>query len=149
MTQSFNVNVGGTFTPITHPFVNIGGTWTPISIGWVNVGGTWVEFFVLSPTVVASPTFAQASGRAPIVVTTGTVTATATGGTGTYASYVWSWLSGGSGITITSPNTASTAWTAGLQTGQNLFGQAICTVTDSGGNVGVSNTIGVTIAATN
>lgn len=149
MTQSFNVNVSGTFTPVTHPFVNLGGTWTPVSIGWVNVGGTWTEFFVLQPTVVASPLTVSARGFAPISLTTGNATAVASGGTGSYTTYQWSFSIGGSGITITSPNTSVTSFQASLQPGQNFTGQAICTVTDSGGNIGVSNAVGVTIAATN
>lgn len=149
MTQSFNVNVGGTFTPVTKPSVNIGGTWTPVSIGWVNVAGTWVEFFVLLPTVNAFPVSAQATGFGVIYVTTGIVTATATGGTGTYVSYVWSFQSGGGGLITTSPNTASTAWSAHLTPGDDFNGYAICTVTDSGGNVGVSNGVEVGCSSTN
>jgi hypothetical protein len=63
--------------------------------------------------------------------TSSSVTVTATAGTGPYT-YAWTFASGGSGITIDSPTSASTTFSAtGLTSGTTRSGVARCTVTDS------------------
>ena len=67
----------------------------------------------------------------PQTVTSGSAVVTASGGTPAYT-YAWTWLSGGTGITITSATSASTTF-SGTQSldGTRLTGTARCTVTDS------------------
>jgi len=60
---------------------------------------------------------------------------TASGGVPGYT-YAWTWQSGGGGITITSPSTASTAFNAFLGAGASKNGTAMCTVTDTVGHQG-------------
>ena len=63
--------------------------------------------------------------------TTGSVTVTATGGTPGYT-YAWTFTAGGTGITIDSPTSAATTFSAaGMTEGDSLSGTARCRVTDS------------------
>jgi hypothetical protein len=76
--------------------------------------------------------------------TSASVTVTATEGSPAYT-YAWTFISAGTGITITSPTSASTTFSAsGLTAGQILAGTAQCTVTDSNG-VTASCTVSVTV----
>lgn len=112
----------------------------------VDAGGIARLIFV-SITASISPTDAEASGFAPINLTTNLVTATPVGGSAP-DTYAWTWFSGGTGITISSPSTASTAFSAHLTPGQTLLGIAQCTITDAHG-AQASATCVVNISATN
>lgn len=64
-------------------------------------------------------------------MTSAAVVITASGGTPGYT-YAWTWLSGGSGITITSPGAASTTFSVtGMARYEDRNGTARCTITDS------------------
>lgn len=67
----------------------------------------------------------------PKSVSTASTTATATGGTGPYT-YAWTWRTGGAGITIDNPTSATTTF-SGSSTfnGTTLSGAARITITDS------------------
>lgn len=95
------------------------------------------------PTLACTvPGFVNGTGlHAP--VTTSTVTATATGGTGSYTGYLWQQV-GASAETwaITSPTSASTAFACDtVLDGSIATAQFTCTVTDSGSNTAVSNAL--------
>lgn len=63
--------------------------------------------------------------------TTDPTTVMVLGGSTSYT-YAWTWLSGGSGISIDTPSSATTTFTAsGLSWGQTVSGVAKCTVTDT------------------
>jgi hypothetical protein len=86
----------------------------------------------------ASPTSESASGASASEVT-GSSTVSASGGLGPYT-YSWGWISGGAGITIGSPTSATTNFTAGsLASGQTVSGTARCTVTDSFGQTATAD----------
>ena len=68
------------------------------------------------------------------------------GGGGPIVSYVWTWQSGGVGITINSPSSANTSFTStGLTVFEERSGVALLTITDSMGRVAVGS-VSVTIA---
>jgi hypothetical protein len=67
--------------------------------------------------------------------TTSSVTVTATGGTPGYT-YAWTFTAGGTGITIDSPTSAATTFSASsMDEGDSFSGTARCTVTDSAAGV--------------
>ena len=95
-------------------------------------------------TVTASPSSRTKYGTAADQ-TTASVTTSASGGTSPYT-YLWSWDSGGTGITINSTTSATTTFTAtGMAIDEIRTGYAICTVTDNVSNVADSNTVYVYI----
>ena len=99
---------------------------------------------VTAVSVAATPTSVSYTGASPTEATS-TVTASASGGSGNYT-YAWTWQSGGSSITIGSPNSASTEFTGnGLTAGQTLTGTALVTATDGYGQTGTT-TVSVSIA---
>lgn len=80
-------------------------------------------------------------------VTSPPATAAGYGGSGTYVYYTWSRVSGDSSITITAPSSATTAFSASVQTGHQKSAVFICTIQDSNGDTAASNQITVTLAA--
>lgn len=75
--------------------------------------------------------------------TTDTVTATPSGGSGTYT-YAWTFISGPSGVGSLAIGSAATAatdfdWSGLTGITQDVFATARCTVTDTLGNTGFSN----------
>jgi hypothetical protein len=93
--------------------------------------------------ISASPTTVSATGDTS-TITTGSSTANASGGTGSYA-FVWARVSGSTGIAPVSPNAATTTFTAtGMTAGEARSAVMRCTVTDASANtatVDVSVTI--------
>lgn len=97
---------------------------------------------VTLPSVVIAPTSVSLT-QANNTLTAGINSATVTGGVAPYT-YAWSWQSGGTGITINSPSSAVTSFTAsGVTPGQTLTGTALLTVTD---NVGQQTTATVPVS---
>jgi len=81
-------------------------------------------------------------GSNPRTVTTDAALITASGGAAPY-SYAWAFASGGAGITINSPSSVSTTFTAVHNLdGTNLSGVCRCTVTD---NVGTTVTVDIPV----
>jgi hypothetical protein len=105
---------------------------------------------VFSPVIVAAASPANVSAHTlnPAQITTPVTTVAVTSGGIAPFTFRWSFASGGAGITITSPNTQSTAFTAFVSSGDDFEGDAICTVTDSVGTVGVSNGVFVILNST-
>lgn len=90
-------------------------------------------------TVSCTPISASASGHVPL--TTGSVTASASGGSGSY-SYEWMMLPGGTVIADPdSPNSATTTFTCALGTAGYKYASFRCTATDNvnPGNTGYIN----------
>lgn len=80
-------------------------------------------------------------------LSTASTTVTPSQGTPGYT-YAWTWLSGGSGVTINSPTAASTTFSAtGLALEETRGGVARCTVTDSA-SATVTKDVSVTINRT-
>ncbi len=87
---------------------------------------------VSAPSATPAPTSISAAG-ASSNVTSAQVLVSVTGGAGPYH-FVWTWSSGGTDISIDSPSTSATTFTAiGLSTGGTDSGTALCTVTDAYG----------------
>jgi hypothetical protein len=106
---------------------------------------TYVVDIVTALTATAIPGILSSSSPNFSQTTASTSVATS-GGTGLYT-YAWTWLIGGSGITITSPSSANTTFSAsGLTWGTTLTGFALCTVTDTVSSLTTTITCLVTIA---
>jgi hypothetical protein len=146
--RTFVVDSGNTSRFVKRLFVVDSGNVSRLVIRAFVVDSGGVTRFIYSGQVfaTASPTTESAGGLAPGVVTTGTTTVTATGGVPGYT-YAWTWQSGGASITITSPASASTAFTAFVNHGSSFSGTALCTVTDTVGHIGTA-TCAVFIFAT-
>lgn len=113
----------------------------------VDAGSVTRLIFANQVNAVATPSFETRSALGPATLTTGVTTCSATGGISPYT-FAWSWQSGGASIVITSPSTASTAFSASISPGSDFTGTAQCTVTDTLGDVGIA-TCSVHIFATN
>lgn len=108
-----------------------------------NLGATALVFVNVQITeqtstvsASASPSSVSSSGTAASQTTPST-TASGSGGLGPYT-YSWSWQSGGTGITINSPSSATTSFTDGaLSQGQAVSGVAQCVITDQFGQTAV------------
>lgn len=99
---------------------------------------------VTAVSASASPSSVSAAASTE-TITSGQVQITASGG-GVPYSYAWSWQSGGSGISINSPQTSATTFTATiLNAGTEDSGTAQCVVTDIYGQQ-TTVTVPVTIA---
>ena len=86
-----------------------------------------------------SPSALDASGTAT-TQTTGAATATPSGGAAPYI-YTWSWITGGSGLTINSVTAAATTVTgAGMTRGDNYTGTLQCQVQDAYGQQATAST---------
>ena len=91
---------------------------------------TYVVNIDTSLTALGSPVSLSVTS-ASASETTGPATVSALGGSGSYT-YAWAFISGGSGITITSPTANSTTFsTTTLTAGGSKTGVAQCTVTDT------------------
>lgn len=87
-----------------------------------------------SPTYLSKSKFDHVGGT--LTVSTAACTATAAGGTLSGYAYAWTWLSGGSGMTINSASSAATTFSGTSMTqSDSRSGTARCTVTDSGSHV--------------
>jgi hypothetical protein len=105
---------------------------------------TYVCNIVTALTAVMSPNTETVTSSA-FAQTTGISTVLVTGGTSSYT-YVWTWQSGGAGITINSPAAAGTSFSAsGMSWGQTFSGVALCTVTDMVSSLTATATCFVTI----
>ena len=90
-----------------------------------------------------SPGSAFYEGTSSTTATTNTVTGTASGGSGTYSTYLWQFVSGDS-LTINSPNSASSSFTYNLPPGEIKSSQVSLTVTD---DLGASTTKNLSVTA--
>jgi hypothetical protein len=128
------VGTGVTVSAVFRCTVN--GSYTvDVAVDCTNQGSTLA--------VTASPSTLTASADAS-QITTAASTANASGGTGSYA-FVWTRVSGSTGISAVSPNAAASTFTAtGLTNGEARSAVMRCTVTDASSNtatVDVSVTI--------
>jgi len=80
-------------------------------------------------TITSNKSSISATADSGASATTGTITATASGGTSPY-SYVWTLISGGAGVSIDSANSAGTTFSGTPGTNLLLTGEYRCTVTD-------------------
>jgi len=105
---------------------------------------TLIVSIITNFVALARPNVETSSGP-QLSQTTGTTAVTALGGTGIYT-YAWTWQSGGSGITINTPSSPNTSFTAsGMSWGQTRTGIALCTVTDTVSSLTALATCEVTI----
>lgn len=99
----------------------------------------------VSVTLSASSVSASASTES---ITTGNITATASGGTAPYT-YSWARRSGDSSITATKPNSATSAFQrTGCIAGTSYTARWRCTATDANGNSNESSNLTITIERT-
>lgn len=109
----------------------------------VNTSTISVTLHNTSPVIITvSATLPEVSaiGAGPGTLTTDTSTASATGGAPPYT-FAWTFQSGGAGITILAPTSASLQCRGHVTSGQTLSGIALCTVTDSVGAIGTITVI--------
>ena len=102
-------------------------------------GGAAAFTATIPATLYGSGSGATSSGS----VTTGSASVTVSGGIAPYT-YAWSYISGNSSITITTPTGSSTTFSATVA-GIPKQANYQCTVTDSLGHTAVSGTINVTL----
>lgn len=86
---------------------------------------------------------ANYNGSASSNATTNPVTGTASGGSGTYSTYLWQFVSGDS-LTINSPNSATSSFSYNLPPGDFKSSQVSLTVTD---DLGASTTKNLSVTA--
>lgn len=100
---------------------------------------------IVNHTVAISPTLIDAQKVAGSLYT-GSPTANVTNGVGPFT-YAWSWLAGGTGITIGSATLATcTLSSTGAAAGTTRTGTLRCIVTDTGnGSLAITDSISVTI----
>lgn len=116
----------------------IGGAWRTITRGEAVLNGNWhtIASFVPPLSLTVNPLYADGRRVTPKPtsgsVVTNIITATPNGGAGPYY-YVWSIISGTA--IITSPNTASTSFSAILPPESEREAVAQVTCTDSNGHV--------------
>ena len=134
-----SVGVGGAWKSVT-PYIGVGGVWKQVTGYWIGVGGAWKSMAILPMTVSASPTSASGSGSytAPLAqpnVTTGSVTISITGGSGTFT-YAWTVVFNPTGSTDGSgtcaadnPTAATTTFTGKSCNGSNSPGSDYYTAT--------------------
>lgn len=97
-------------------------------------GSAWklVQSFAPPITLAVTPSVSGAgSSFGTISITSGVATATPTGGTGPYT-YAWTKVAGDT-LTVTSPNSASTTFRAGIGPSDSRSATYRCTVTDKNG----------------
>jgi hypothetical protein len=131
----------------------VGGTLTGVALCTITDTVEMVSTTVTVPVTLArisavalatAPTTLSVT-NATSTINTGNTVATASGGAGPYG-YAWTWQSGGFGLTINNPNSATTNFTAnGIAPNTLVSGVALCTVTDSYGQT-ASATTSVTIS---
>lgn len=106
---------------------------------------TYVVDIATSIQALVSPLALSITG-ASATESTGNATVSVLGGSGSYT-YAWTWLSGGSRITIGSPSAYVTGFSAStLTAGQTLTGVAQCEVTDTVSHETTSCAVSVSIA---
>jgi hypothetical protein len=130
------VRVGGAWEPLTGCQVYANGAWRNISKIQVYSGGAWrlvANFIPPMGGVTISPSFIFKSSRTSPSITSGTITATPSGGTAPYT-YAWTVVSSSpTTVSITSPGLASTTVTADASSGE-VDCTLRCTVTDAVGS---------------
>lgn len=119
--------------------------WNGGSTSWNNInkirrmsGGSWVLDWLSPVTVSVSPATANGTvtnNNASSVVTSNPVTATGSGGTG---SYTYSWTIDNSSITINTPSSANTTFGASVNLNSAVSGNATIHCSDG-------NTIGTAV----
>ena len=91
---------------------------------------TYVCLIVSALTAMISHNTLTVEGSTATLTTAETIVSPVAG-TGSY-SFAWTWASGGAGISIDSPSTGGTTFTAaGMAWGETRTGLALCTVTDT------------------
>ncbi|NRA41704.1 MAG: hypothetical protein HRU21_05265 [Pseudomonadales bacterium] len=129
----------GAWGEVTRARVYVDGGWRELNEVQAYEDNAWriaAEFVdPLSVTITPSETFGRSSTNGFVV--TAPVSATPSGGRGPF-SYEWSFVSGSQGA-ITSPLTASTAFSLFLPEGASAEAVYRCTVTDNLGTVATSD----------
>jgi hypothetical protein len=143
---TFSATVGAASTDNASAFCTISDGVTLINT--ITISVTLQNTSPAALSVTASPANVSAHTLNPAQLTTPVTTATVTSSGVAPFTFRWSFASGGAGITITNPNGASTAFTAFVSSGDDFEGDAVCTVTDSVGTVGVSNGVFVILNST-
>lgn len=155
--MTLSVRDSGIWKTASSISVKDGGVWKTAVQAWVFDAGTWKPFFVaVTLTATASPTTLSNSGSYNSgFLVTATCTAIPANGTGPYT-YLWSRVSGSTGVKIgdnkgqSDTSTASavtfTALPYGAYTASAVFQ---CVVTDtSTGQTATTNNVNVTIQYT-
>ena len=110
-----------------------GGAWVNVQTVKRRVSGAWVTVWS-SLSMTLSPTSINRS-QTSALFTTNAVTATPTGGNGSYT-YSWTWVSNPGNLNITTSTRQSTTFSkGGMVFGGTYQGLARCTVTSGGVSV--------------
>jgi hypothetical protein len=121
--------------------------------GYKNTSGVDLKdllapIFPMPVTVNLSTSSLSATGFAGTTGTTGGVTATATGGTGTGYTYLWQFVSGDSSVVPNSPTSATTTFSRpSMGNGGSYGAQYKCVGTDSGSTSASSSTVSIAISS--
>lgn len=122
-----------------------GSVTTGIRIAGVDIGSTRFQSINVVVTTDVGSVSGSRSGAG--TVASGSVTATATGGTPGYT-YLWEFVSGDAGISIIGSTSPTTNFSATLTNGQTLAAYYRCKVTDSALRVAYSGNVLVTLSST-
>jgi hypothetical protein len=138
--MTISIKVGGAWKSAT-PYVKVAGVWKAAT-AYIKVAGVWKA--IASLTASASPDPINTAGSTS-TLTSGGCTCAASNSVGAL-SYSWSFVTTDGGITILSPNSATTQFRATAMGASEARGAtAICAVTDAGTGQSVfSNAVEIT-----
>ena len=137
---------GASTRSISAVYYKDGATQRTVKELWVGDGGT--KRLVFSSFAATANTPVSGSRATSGIATSGAALASTVDGTSPFT-YSWSLVSGGTGITITSPTAASTTFSGSVGPVNNILtGVYKCTVTDNSGAVVDTNTVSVTLTYT-
>lgn len=146
--MSVSVHTGGATHAASVSFRDASASLQRVAVGMVRNVANALKLFTSSLSVALSSdvAFGKVNSALSVPVTTRTVDVTPTGGAGPY-SYAWAMVSSTGGTwSASAPTGPTTSFTGGtLAPGDTLSSVWHCTVTDSAGNVSVSDTVTATV----
>ena len=136
---------GASTRSISAVYYKDGATQRTVKEMWIGHGGNRLVYSSFS---ASANTPVVGSRSTSGVATSNASTVSLVDGTGPFT-YAWSLVSGGTGITVTTPTASSTTFSGSVgPVTDTLTGVYQCTVTDNSGATAVTNTVSVSLTYT-